>query len=54
MGINDLSYVNFESITNDFVMLMKFFDGWVSMSDMGFDVIINCEESVLSTFYIVL
>ena len=54
MKINDLFYVNFESATNGFVMLMKFFDDWISTSDMGFDVTINCEESVLSTFCIVL
>ena len=54
MRVNDFFYVNFESTVDDFVMLMRFFNDWVSTSDINFDVIINCEELVLSTFCIML
>ena len=54
MKINDLFCVNFELTVDDFVMLMRFLDDWVSTNDMNFDVIINCEEFVLSMFCIVL
>ena len=52
MKIDDFFYVNFGLTIGDFVMLMRSLNDWISTSDISFDVIINCEEFILSTFCI--